>query len=57
MGETFDAYVKETGSKLKVLDEGILLEVKKEILFQQSIKQQSKLQSTFRNLISMQIPL
>ena len=56
MGETFDAYVKETGSKLKVLDEGILLEVKK-ILFQQSIKQQSKLQSTFRNLISMQIPL
>ncbi|MDA2396286.1 hypothetical protein PDN30_25435, partial [Bacillus cereus] len=29
VGETFDAYVKETGSKLKVLDEGILLEVKK----------------------------
>ncbi|PDY48442.1 phage tail spike protein [Bacillus pseudomycoides] len=29
VGETFDAYVKETGSKLKVLDEGILSEVKK----------------------------
>ncbi|MEW4236269.1 hypothetical protein Q0O06_24490 [Bacillus thuringiensis] len=29
VGETFDAYVKETGSKLKVLDEGILAQVKK----------------------------
>ncbi|KFM99477.1 hypothetical protein D0U04_25155 [Bacillus clarus] len=29
VNETFDAYVKQTGSKLQVLDEGILLEVKK----------------------------
>ncbi|MGG4546105.1 hypothetical protein ABEV10_24040, partial [Bacillus velezensis] len=29
INETYAAYVKETGSKLKVLDEGILAEVKK----------------------------